>query len=192
MMTGQAFGILLDTLVLAALGATIFYVLRLSKVIGAFRGHRKDMEKLIAGLSRNIDDALRAVEGLKQSGETSGKNLQKIINESKSMADELQIINEVSDGMAKRLESLIMKGKSAPHEFEINETFSFPASVSTDKVPDRKNPEKGGFFIQDRDYEGGEQVEEDFDMPEELQSQAERDLMDALRKNRKEPGRRAF
>ncbi len=181
-MTLAILNLVLDIAVLLALGGTVFYAVKLSRHIQVFRDSRRDMDKLLKDLSGNIDEAIRAIEGLKVAGNKSGKDLQKIINDSRAMADELQIMNEMGDKLAARLENLT--GKANRSEYAPAEKREFAPQLV-------RHPEKPSFFIQDRDM-GTDAGMDDLDMPEELQSQAEKDLMEALRRNRKETARGAF
>lgn len=180
-MTGQVLSIILDIAVLIGLGFTIFYCLKLSNSMNNFRQQRTDMNHLIEKLSKNIDEALRAIDGLKIAGDRSGRELQKIINESKAMADELNIINEAGNNLATRLESLADGNR-------FNATYAEGPDVIDEPV--RRSAE-GGFFIQDRDY-NDEGFADNDDLPEAGQSQAEKELLEALRKNKKSPSRGAF
>jgi hypothetical protein len=175
-MTGQVLSIMLDIAVLVALGFTIFFCFKLSRSMASFRQHRQDMGKLIDRLSKNIDEALRAIDGLKVAGDRSGRELQKIINDSKMMAGELQIINESANNIATRLEKLAENGSVIPQD--ALQTKNIPAS------PARKPAvtDRPAFFIHDREYSDEAPVTDEDDIPEHLQSQAEKELFAALRK----------
>lgn len=186
-MTGQVLSIILDIAVLIALGFAIFYCFKLSRSMSDFRGHRQDMNRLIDRLSKNIDEALRAIDGLKIAGDRSGRELQKTINDSRAMAEELQMINESSNNIATRLEKLVGNNSLAPHSTE--QPKNFPST------PHRKPAvtDKPAFFIHDRDYSDEAPAgSEEEDIPEDLQSQAEKELFAALRKTKKPTSRGAF
>ncbi len=188
--------LLLDVAVLIGLGFTIFYCLKLSKSMNNFRQHRGEMNKLIEILSKNIDEALRAIDGLKLAGDKSGRELQKTINDSRAMAQELQIINQSSNNLASRLEGLTDKSRIVSQGFVKEESFEVEREKS---YGSRKAVEDApSFAIQDREYyeedEGGSGYAEEFDDGdrEPVQSQAEKELLDALRKNKKPSGRGVF
>lgn len=185
-MNFQLLSFVLDILVLIGLGVTVFYALKLSKSLNGFRQHRQEMNKLIEELSKNIDEALRAIDGLKLAGERSGRDLQKIINESRAMADELQLVNESSNSLANRLESLAEKNRMIAQGFEEpGEYASAPESARN------ITNEKPAFAIYDRDF-GASAEEKDEDFAGNLQSQAEKELFQALQKNKKSSSRGAF
>jgi hypothetical protein len=176
-MTGQVLSIMLDIAVLVALGFTIFFCFKLSRSMASFRQHRQDMGKLIDRLSKNIDEALRAIDGLKMAGDRSGRELQKIINDSKMMAEELQIINESANNIATRLEKLAENGSVAPQGAAI------PRNIQATPARKPAITDRPAFFIHDRDYsDQSPTAGEEEDVPEHLQSQAEKELFAALRK----------
>jgi methyl-accepting chemotaxis protein len=103
----ELLGLVLDVVILICLGFTIYYALKLSRSLNNFRSYRADFEHLLDELTRNMEDAQRAIHNLRITSSDGSKNLQKILNESKSMADELQIINESANSQAERLEKLL-------------------------------------------------------------------------------------
>ena len=183
-MTAQILGLVLDIAVLIALGFTIFYCLKLSRSMNNFRQHRQEMAALINDLSKNIDEALRAIDGLKIAGDRSGRDLQKIINESKSVARELQDVNEAGNSLASRLENLAGKSRIASQSFDnkkeyMDEPSAPPAS------PRNTVAQKPAFYIQDRDHGSADDEAVNDDDDTENMSQAEKELAAALRKNKK-------
>lgn len=172
-----ALSIALDIIVLICLGVTVFYVIRLTQSLDAFRETRKEFNAIMRQLSQNIDDARHGVENLKQASETFGGSLQKTINESRKMAGELEKINQVSQGLLGQLESL--------------DRGIF------DMVGEEEAQDVDEFTIFDRDYPDSEPDQEEEQQPVAssspsiFSSQAERDLFDALERSRKLAGRRA-
>lgn len=182
-MTAQILGLALDIAVLIALGFTIFYCLKLSRSMNNFRQHRQEMAALIADLSKNIDEALRAIDGLKIAGDRSGRDLQKIINESRSVARELLDVNEIGNSLASRLENLAGKSRAASQSFDSKkEIMDEPAAPP---APRNIVAQKSAFYIQDRDYGSGDDEVVNDDSDTENMSQAEKELAAALRKNKK-------
>ncbi len=169
--------IVLDVIVLICLGVTVFYVIRLTRSLDAFRDTRKEFNVVMRQLSQNIDDARRGVENLKQASETFGGSLQKTINESRRMAAELEKINEVSKGLAGQLENLEagVFDMAGDEDVAIAEDFAIFDRDYADSEPDQEE----------------EQVPAVSTSPPDFSSQAERDLFDALERSRRPAGRRA-
>lgn len=165
-------GFLLDIAVLAALGATIYFALRLSKNLSVIRSDKKELRELIASLSHNIDHANAAMINMRATATKSADNLQGIIVQAKALSEELQIITEAGGNLAERIAKGAGARPAAPK----------PAPRASEPAP---------FFIHDRDFDhrGGEDKwaaqDEDDEIPPQLQTQAERELYAALRKNPK-------
>ncbi len=189
-MSSVLMGFVLDVLVLIFLGFTMYFALRLSKSLNNFRVDKKEMKALIGTLSKNIELAQNAIEGLKVTSHNSGKELQNLIHESRALFDELQIMNEAGNGLARRLETLAERRQGGTPQ-------DLPDSDYAQE--ERPNSDRGtSFLIQDRDFE--ESDDDDFgeagfgwndgddrdqNIPEDLQSQAEKELYRALQQNKK-------
>lgn len=184
--------IILDIVIVILLGFTIFYALKLSRSLNAFRAHRKEFDKLLDELTRSLGGAQQAMHSLKTTGTDAGRNLLDIVNKSRSLADELQILNQSGEKLAARLETLaeknrrIAQGLEDPADFEEDlDVFAKPAR------PRAFDPDEGpAFTIHDRDFgaTGPEESELEDDMPGHLQSHAEKELYRALMQNRKKSG----
>lgn len=195
-MTGSLLSIVLDIVVLVFLGVTIYYTVRLSKSLNAFRTQRNEMKKMIDVLVKNIDEANSAIAGLKAAGKSSGERLQEMIEESARLLDELQLMNQSGNNLAQRLESLAdgsasrsaaLREEDIMRRHEISD-FSARSGMGMDSP----------FSIQDRDFDqpyeepvqesspwGDDELDVADEIPSNLQSRAERELFEALARNRK-------
>jgi hypothetical protein len=177
----------MDVVVLAALAVTIYYAVRLSRSLNAFRQYRQEFSSVLGQLSHNIEQANAAILGMKEASRSSGEHLQELIDQSRLLSDELNLINQASDSLAGRLETLAEK----------NRRIANGQPIANDEMPEKKgkpakrngahaaggiSAEEKSFFIQDRDY--GADEADDAGIPEELHSQAERELFKALHKNK--------
>lgn len=177
-MSGGVLSIVLDIVVLIGLGFTIHYALRLSKSLNNFRKYRSEFKKSIEELSGHIERAEKAIHSLKSESTKASRDLQSVVHDARLLADELQLMNQSGDGLARRLEDLagksgrIIQGGAKPETEDYSEIFEEDSLVASD----------GGdtFFIQDRDFE-----DQDNGGPE---SEAERDLYEALKKKKKASG----
>jgi hypothetical protein len=175
--------------------------MRLSKALSAFRGQRQEFNKLIVDLSVNIDRAREAIEGLKTASFEAGEDLQKTVNTAKKLTDELSLMNDSGNALAGRLEKLAEKSRSkvAPGDAADYGQSSVAAPVPEIKATKKSEKSMPSFFIKDRDFDdrnppvrGATKTEwtsDPSDKEEELEflSKAERDLYEALQKN-KRPG----
>lgn len=193
-MIGPLLSVILDIVVLIGLGVTIYYCIRLSKALSNFRKYRQEFNTLVGDLSRNIEQAQEAIRGMKDSSFEAGEDLQKVVNNARKLADELQLMNDMGNSLANRLERLSENGRGKMNEKPDfgAETAAKPKQTAAKPAPreTRKAPDGPSFFIQDRDFERGESYEDDELLTRDLDddgfdSQAERDLYEALMKNNK-------
>ena len=170
----------MDVLLLLFLAATIFVGWRLTNSINVFRKSRKELDRLIQDLSRQIERADTAVAGLKNSARESGQNLQSIINDARALSEELQLMTRSGDNLATRLDRLSDRSREVAAQAErvAAPQPSAPAPASA--------PVSGGFAIRDREVEADDDEEDArifaIDDDESGHSRAERELMDALKK----------
>ena len=188
-MSGILFGFVLDILILGCLATVIYYTIRLSKSLDNFKTHKAEMKSLIADLTKNIDHAQAAIDGLKLTGDNAGRDLQDMINDARMSFDELQIMNEAGNNLATRLENLATRTGSS-------ETKTAKPSAPLSRVLDlpREPDDSSIFSIQDRDFEESAAPSLDNEaewgdeeqVPDDLQSQAEQELFRALQKNQRQ------
>ncbi len=191
-MSTTILSLVLDIAVLTALAGTIYFALRLSSSLNNFRAHRNEMKSLIAELTKNINDAQTAIEGLKATSNIAADNLEDVLHDSRRMAEELRMINETSDSLANRLEGLasqkgVLGEGSEPSYFDADEEEEFfeePRAANTDDGP----IEPPSFFIQDREFDDADGDDNTDSANETFVSEAERELLQALQ-GRKKSGR---
>ncbi|HBR69983.1 MAG TPA: hypothetical protein DEA55_11470 [Rhodospirillaceae bacterium] len=198
-MTGVLLSVVLDIVVLVFLGVTIYYTVRLSKSLNAFRTQRNEMKKMIDVLVKNIDEANSAIAGLKAAGKSSGERLQEMIEESARLLDELQLMNQSGNNLAQRLESLADGSASRSAALREEDIMCRHERQGRDDFMSRGNMDLDSpFSIQDRDFDqpyeesvqesspwGDDEVDVTDEIPSNLQSRAERELFEALARNRK-------
>lgn len=195
--------IALDCVVLIGLGVTIFYCIKLSKALNNFRKYRQEFNTLVGELGKNIEHAQDAIANLKNSSFEAGEDLQKVVNNARKLTDELQLMHDMGNSLANRLERISdTSSQKMPEkpDFDLNEKRTNfteskkqrgkPALSSASRHEDNKRVDAPSFFIQDRDFEQEEKYEDDEVMTRDLDddgfdSQAERELYEALMKNTK-------
>lgn len=196
-MSVAGLSLIMDVAVLTGLAATLYYAMRLSKSLDGFRKYRQEFGALIGDLSRNIDKAQQAIQAMRSASTESGGNLQEVIDEARLLADELQLINQASNSLATRLETLAQKNSAAARQYDApyqpradipdapaapQESDYFSAVPRAEKPALKAGRGAGqSFAIQDRDYdETGDAAD-----PAGFESRAERELFEALQKNQK-------
>lgn len=194
------FATVMDIAILLLLAATVFIGFRLSVSLRHFRESRFEMEGLLNRLTSNIDSAENAIAGLQNAAKNSGVNLQAIINDSKFLVDELKFMNEAGNSLAGRLEKLAEKNRELVEQVEAAGGIG-PQEIHYQRpAPEAARPKIHdvfmdddsaplGFMIQDREFD--EEAEAEFllseadDMMPALQSQAERELFEALSRHKR-------
>lgn len=172
--------LIVDVLILICLGVTIFYAIRLSTALNNFKAHRKEFERLMEDLSQNIAQAQNAMMALKTASKKTGSDLQDKISDAVALCDELQLMTEMGNRLANRLGEKSTTSSSSQSDGKV-ETGS-----SENELP--------SFFIKDPEFDEGQTNIEKFsprdhvdtDINEDsLQSEAEKDLLKALQRNKK-------
>lgn len=105
--------LLLNILILAALGVTIFYCLRLSRQFNQMRADRKAFETLIQSLNFASARAEASIQSFREVAVGNGDILQDKINKARGMAEELEIMVQAGDNLADRLQNLAEKSRRA-------------------------------------------------------------------------------
>ncbi len=202
-------GFVLNGVLLVLLAAPIYFAVKLSLSLGAFRNSRGELAALISELSRTIDQAQIAIAGLRESAREGGRALQEKIDMAQALGDELDVMAASGEKLARRLEAVMARGReesasgaaalfrgAPPRKASGNET-------EASGVPDGS----GGFAIRDREIDAGgappsarvpdrpalfpgddPDAAEDDAIPEGLYSKAERELYAALKKGGKGRG----
>ena len=186
-MTGVlTFATVMDMAVLALLAVTVFLGFRLTNALRNFRESRQDMEGLLNRLVAQISKAENAIAGMQNSTRTSGVQLQEIINESKFLADELRFMNEAGNSLADRLEKLADKNRVLVSEIEQQGGIGAVSRELRELETIMEEDDLAGFSYGEN-YADEDYPDQDVDFAERdmLQSQAERELFEALSKSRR-------
>jgi ABC-type transporter Mla subunit MlaD len=191
--------LLMDFVVLVALAGTIYYAMRLSKALNSFKSHREELRGLIGELSSHIDQAQRAVISLKSASETAANDLDDVLHDSRRMAEELRMVNETGENLANRIEGLASRSaKAVQNESSAGSYEAFEDEYASDafseSLREAEAPKPAdkidapSFFIQDNDFSASDDDGLSGD-DQEFSSQAERELYEALQKNKSRGGR---
>lgn len=105
--------LVMDVMVMALLGATVFYAVRLSKQLRVFRQTKGDLQHLIGDLSGQITQAEMAITGLREAARESGRDLQELISEGNALKDELGMMHDSANRLASRLEDAATRKSTA-------------------------------------------------------------------------------
>ncbi len=191
--------LIMDALLLLALAGTMFFVFKLTKSLNNFKAQRDQMRVMITELSSNVDMAQEAITALKSSTNNAANELDDLLHESRRMAEELKLINDSGNSLANRLEGLASSARTNPAPNNVampsfganggQKTQAEPEDLGFDddlSAFDRGDEGLPSFFIKDADFENAP-AEEDAG-PSQFSSKAERELYEALQKNKTRQG----
>lgn len=100
-------GLLLDGMVIILLVLTIGSVWRLSGRLKDFRKARAEFDALIARFDTATGRAETGIKTLEQASGRAGADLQEQISSARKLRDELRMMTEAADSLAKRLEAAV-------------------------------------------------------------------------------------
>jgi len=199
-------GLVLDCLIVILLIATITYSARLAIYLKRFKNNRDELQGIITELSQHIDKANQAVESLHEAADEAGHDLQARINKASQMGDELNMMVQSGDVLANRLEDLAIKNrkiidggegdlddlrnatKSSARDDENEYEARVQNLINDVSEDDQGASKKSPFMIRDPELERGDKGDQSnggFTLDnDDVLSDAERDLYDALQKKK--------
>lgn len=194
-------GLVFDFVLLILLVATIAYAARLSLVLRRFKENRDILDRMIKDLNQNVSNAEQVIGKLQNTTETSGHDLQKVIDKAATISDELSLMTEAGDNLASRLEKLAERNSVSDRDAfadlglggqgsgKKSKSKSKKASAPRSDVSEKQAHEDAESFlervfaIRDPDIERGENPLEGIEplnAEDDFHSEAERDLLNAL------------
>jgi len=158
---------LLELALIVLLAVTLFHALRLERALGVLRRDRAALEELVAGFNASTRQAEQGIERLRAAADGSGRQIARQLDAVAALKDDLVFLMERGERLADRLDGLVRAGKQAAPEPP--RAYVPEPSRSYAPEPSAKEPLAA--------------VPSEVVAPEEprLRSQAERDLLRALR-----------
>jgi hypothetical protein len=170
---------LLETALLVLLAATLFHAMRLERALGVLKRDRAALENLVDGFNSSTRAAEQGIERLRAAAEGAGRQVQRQVETASGLKDDLLFLTERGERLADRLDLMVRAARPAaplsasaePPEptlratdrLSVEETDLPAASLSASAV------EAPSMFAARASGGAG------------LRSQAERDLLRALR-----------
>lgn len=134
----QIFSMIFDVAILATLGFTIVYCIRLSKQFTQMQADRRAFETLIQSLNVAIARADATLKNIRETAMQSGEALQEKNSRARAMADELEIMIQAGDNLANRLQTLAEAGRRA----HVTQGDNAPVEPLPDALKPRSRAEK--------------------------------------------------
>lgn len=150
---------LLEIVLMVLLAATMFHALRLQKALGMLRRDRAALEELVTGFNESTRQADEGIERLRAAADGAGRQIARQVDQARSLKSDLEFLTGRGEKIADQLDGLVRRAK--PAELVAPEPMMRPVAQgapqpavgrSGDPEPDMK-----------------------------LRSQAEKDLLRALR-----------
>jgi hypothetical protein len=145
----------LELALILLLAATLFQAVRLERAIGVIKRDRAALEQLVRGFSASTQAAEQGIDRLRSTAEGSGRALARQIDAGQRLQDDLRFLIERAERMADRMDGLVRAGRAVPETSAAIAAIRPPANT---------------------DATGADEPD--------ARSQAERDLLKALRRAR--------
>lgn len=103
--------LIINLLIIVLLVPTIIYAYRLNKSLTLLRQNQNSLSRLISSLNDATLKAENSIPKLKNVTEASSQSLKDVVDNAKTLKDDLTFINERADNLADRLETVIHDGR---------------------------------------------------------------------------------
>ncbi len=150
---------LLESALLILLAATLVHAIRLERALGVLKRDRAVLEELVEGFNESTRQAENGIERLRGAADGAGRQMARQIEVGQRLRDDLNFLADRSDKLAERLEHAVRSARM----FGDGLAFAPSAPAQAPAAPVMADP-----------------VQDSAPAPV-LRSQAERELMRALR-----------
>ena len=115
--------LIINLLIIVLLVPTIIYAYKLNKNLTLLRENQTSLSRLISSLNDATLKAEHSIPKLKNATEASSQSLKDVVDNAKSLRDDLSFINERADNLADRLENVIHDGRQLKNQAQKDEDF---------------------------------------------------------------------
>ena len=179
--------LILDGVMIVLLLATVFYAFLLNRRLAVLRSDKEALESFIDRFTEATSKADSSIRGMRNTAEQCRSMLGDPLSKAEALRDELLFLIDRADKSAERLAGSQGAGNAG------SEASGAPTAAAPGRRPAGKPPVEAG--SDDRPAGGGRRARaardqgraepaENMVPDEEVRSQAERELLDALRKAR--------
>ncbi len=150
---------IIELILVAMLAATLFHAVRLERALGVLKRDRATLEALVAGFNASTTQAENGIERLRATADGAGRQIARQAEAAIALKDDLAFLMERGERLADRMDTLVRSSRplvadtGSPHA----SSLFLPAAADT---PEASRPDP----VEPR-----------------VRSQAERDLLKALR-----------
>lgn len=164
---------ILDILLVVLLTATLFHAVRLERALGVLKRDRAALETLVASFNASTRAAEAGIERLHVAADGSGRQIQRQIDTATTLKDDLTFLVQRGEGLADRLDELIRATRPVlPVSAQPAARSAYTSQMGTPQMgPPQTGISQIGMTVEREPREAEPKV----------RSQAERDLLKALR-----------
>jgi hypothetical protein len=102
---------LLELVLILLLAATLFHAVRLERALGVLKRDRGVLEGLVAGFNDSTRQAESSIERLRNAADGAGRQIGRQIEQAQLLRDELEYLGDKSDRLSQRLEAAIRSAR---------------------------------------------------------------------------------
>jgi len=102
---------LLEIALIILLGLTLFHALRLERALGVLKRDRAALEELVAGFNASTRQAESGIERLREAADSTGRQIARQIDSAIPLKDDLLFLMERGERLADRMEALVRTGR---------------------------------------------------------------------------------
>ena len=145
----DSFELIINLTIIGLLIPTIVFAYRLNRNLNILRQNQKSLSQLVQSLNEATFKAENSIPKLKSVTEHSSEGLKEIVDNAKTLKDDLLFINQRADSLADRLEQVIHDGRSNLKDEKKNKTSAQILDISTGTENTNKNTSDNNFQIED-------------------------------------------
>lgn len=131
--------LIINLLIIVLLVPTIIYAYKLNKSLTVLRENQNSLSRLVSSLNDATLKAENSIPKLKSVTEVSSQNLLDVVDNAKTLKEDLTFINERADNLADRLENVIHDGRSLKNTSSANKNIN--SAIVSEKESDRSEAE---------------------------------------------------
>jgi hypothetical protein len=171
----------LEAVLVLLLAATLFHALRLERALGVLKRDRAVLEELVEGFNESTRQAETGIERLRHAADGAGRQMARQIETAQRLRDDLAFLADRSDRLAERLESAVRSARMVGDSAVLPSAQA--AATATPPVPAEPPPILSAplFVAAVPAAQTPLAVASEEEPQPRLRSQAERDLLRALR-----------
>ena len=158
---------LLEIALVLLLAATLFHAVRLERALGVLKRDRVALEELVGAFNSSTTAAEQGIERLRAAADGAGRQLARHIEMAGGVKDDLQFLTERGNRLADQLDQLVRAAK--PLVREVSPPLPEPRGYSISEIQSSSSEPVDPLLPGAAGIEG------------RIRSQAERDLLKALR-----------